>query len=114
MTSARVKKLVVDVHDTNNPNAPFMKNMFVSLFVCLSELYVPFNTFKIILAGRLIYLTSYAVYQYLVYILDNCPVALRMPYSTQTDQRLWCSLPRQYNISSFYILDFKTLASLCS
>ena len=34
--------------------------------------------------------------------------------SAQSDQRLCCSLPGQYNISSFYFYNFKTLASLCS
>ena len=34
--------------------------------------------------------------------------------SAQSDQCLCCSLPRRYNISSFYIQNFKTLASLCS
>ena len=33
--------------------------------------------------------------------------------STQSDQRLYCSLPRQYDTSNFYIRNFKTLASLC-
>ena len=33
--------------------------------------------------------------------------------SAQSDQRLCCSLSRQYNISSFYILNFKTLGSFC-
>ena len=31
----------------------------------------------------------------------------------QSDQRLCCSLPRQYNISSFYIRNFKAPASFC-
>ena len=31
--------------------------------------------------------------------------------STQSNQRLCCSLPRQYHISSFYIRNFKPLAS---
>ena len=34
--------------------------------------------------------------------------------SAQSDQHLCCSLPRWYNISSFYILNFKRLASFCS
>ena len=33
--------------------------------------------------------------------------------AAQSDQRLCCSLPRQYNTSSFYIQNFKPLASLC-
>ena len=33
--------------------------------------------------------------------------------SAQTDQRLCCSLPRQCNTSSFYIRNFKPLASFC-
>ena len=33
--------------------------------------------------------------------------------SVQSDQRLCCSLPRLYNISSFYIQNFKPLASFC-
>ena len=31
----------------------------------------------------------------------------------QSDRHLCCSLPRQYNISSFYIQNFKPLASFC-
>ena len=34
--------------------------------------------------------------------------------SAQSDQHLCCSLPRYYNISSFYIRNFKTLATFCS
>ena len=34
--------------------------------------------------------------------------------STQSDQRLCCSLPRQDNISSFYLRNFKPIAILCS
>ena len=34
--------------------------------------------------------------------------------SAQSDQHLCCSLPRQYNTSSFYIWSFKPLASFCS
>ena len=33
--------------------------------------------------------------------------------SAQSDQHLCCSLPRKYNISSFYIRNFKPLASFC-
>ena len=33
--------------------------------------------------------------------------------SAHSDQRLCCSLPRKYNISSFYIRNFKPLASFC-
>ena len=33
--------------------------------------------------------------------------------SAQSDQRLCCSLPRQYNNSSFYIRNFKPLPSFC-
>ena len=33
--------------------------------------------------------------------------------SAQSDQHLCCSLPRQYDISSFYIWNFKPLASCC-
>ena len=33
--------------------------------------------------------------------------------SAQSDQRLCCSLPRQYNTSSFYIRNFKHLPSFC-
>ena len=33
--------------------------------------------------------------------------------SEQPDQHLCCSLPRQHNISSFYISNFKPLASFC-
>ena len=33
--------------------------------------------------------------------------------SVQSDQCLCCSLPRQYNISSFYIRNFKPLPSFC-
>ena len=33
--------------------------------------------------------------------------------STQSDQRLCCSLFRKYNISRFYSRNFKTLASFC-
>ena len=33
--------------------------------------------------------------------------------SAQSDQRLCCSLPRQYNTSSFYVQNFKPLASFC-
>ena len=33
--------------------------------------------------------------------------------SAQSDQHLCCSLPRQYNISSFFIRNFKPLASFC-
>ena len=33
--------------------------------------------------------------------------------SVQSDQHLCCSLPRQYNISSFYIRNFKSLATFC-
>ena len=33
--------------------------------------------------------------------------------SVQFDQRLCCSLLRQYNISRFYSRNFKTLASFC-
>ena len=33
--------------------------------------------------------------------------------SAQSDQHLLCSLPRLYNISSFYIWNFKPLASFC-
>ena len=33
--------------------------------------------------------------------------------SAQSDQRLCCSLPRYYNSSSFYIQNFKPLASVC-
>ena len=33
--------------------------------------------------------------------------------SAQSDQRLCCSLPRSYNISSFYIQNFQTLAGFC-
>ena len=33
--------------------------------------------------------------------------------SAQSDQHLCCSLPRYYNISSFYIRSFKPLASFC-
>ena len=33
--------------------------------------------------------------------------------SAQSDQRLCCSLLRQYNISRFCSLNFKTLASFC-
>ena len=38
-----------------------------------------------------------------------------LPYANNkgADQRLYCSLLRQYNISSFYIRNFKTLASFC-
>ena len=31
----------------------------------------------------------------------------------QSDQHLCCSLFRQYNTCSFYVLTFKSLASLC-
>ena len=31
----------------------------------------------------------------------------------QSDQHLCCSLPRQYNTSSFYIQNFKSLPSFC-
>ena len=34
--------------------------------------------------------------------------------SAQSDQRLRCSLPRQYNIASSYIFNFMSLASNCS
>ena len=34
--------------------------------------------------------------------------------SAQSDQRLYCSLLRWYNTSSFYIRNFKPVASLCS
>ena len=34
--------------------------------------------------------------------------------SAQSDQHLCCSLPRQYNTSSFYIQNLKPLASFCS
>ena len=34
--------------------------------------------------------------------------------SAQSDQHLCCSLPRYYNTSSFYIQNFKPLASFCS
>ena len=34
--------------------------------------------------------------------------------SVQSDQHICCSLPIQYNISSFYIRNFKPLASICS
>ena len=34
--------------------------------------------------------------------------------SAQSDQRLRCSMPRQNDTSSFYIRNFKILASLCS
>ena len=33
--------------------------------------------------------------------------------SAQSDQRHYCSLPRWYNISSFYIRNFKPLAGFC-
>ena len=33
--------------------------------------------------------------------------------SVQSDQRLYCRLPRQYNTSSCYSQNFKTLASVC-
>ena len=33
--------------------------------------------------------------------------------SAQSDQHLCCSLLRQYNICSCYVLNFKTIASLC-
>ena len=33
--------------------------------------------------------------------------------SAQSDQRLCCSLPGQYNTSSFYIRNFKPLPSFC-
>ena len=33
--------------------------------------------------------------------------------SAQSDQRLYCSLPAYYNTSSFYIRNFKPLASFC-
>ena len=33
---------------------------------------------------------------------------------TQSDQRICCSLPRQYNISCFCIWNLKPLAGLCS
>ena len=33
--------------------------------------------------------------------------------SAQSDQRLWCSLIGYYNISRFYIRNFKNLASFC-
>ena len=33
--------------------------------------------------------------------------------SAQSDQHLCCSLPRQYNISSFYTRIFKPLARIC-
>ena len=44
---------------------------------------------------------------------------LIIPYANnkgavQSEQRLCCSLPSQYNISNFYIRNFKPLASLCS
>ena len=32
--------------------------------------------------------------------------------SAQSDQRLWCSLPRSYDTSSFYIRNFKSLPNL--
>ena len=46
---------------------------------------------------------------------------LFMPYANnkgadqpaQSNQRLCCSLPRLYNILSFYIRNFKPLASFC-
>ena len=33
---------------------------------------------------------------------------------TKSDQRLRCSLPRQYNTSYFYIRNFRLLANICS
>ena len=34
--------------------------------------------------------------------------------SAQSDQRLCCSLPKEYNTSNFYIRNFKPLPSVCS
>ena len=45
----------------------------------------------------------------IVYVIceqQNCRSACA---SAQSDQQLWCSLPRKYNISSFYIRNVKPL-----